>query len=82
MAGSISRATALNSPSPTASQRTDPVKSDVSAAGNAWSRSQEAPRLEDDNSAEIQARLAEKIPEWEAFDIVPSERFPEVSNDN
>ena len=38
--GSISRATALNSPSPTASQRTDPAKSDVSAAGNAWSMSQ------------------------------------------
>ena len=35
--GSISRATALNSPSPTASQRTDPAKSDVSAAGNIWS---------------------------------------------
>ena len=32
--GSISRATAVNSPSPTASQRTDPAKLDVSAAGN------------------------------------------------
>ena len=31
--GSISRATALNSPSPTASQRTDPAKSDVSVRG-------------------------------------------------
>ena len=40
-AGSISRATALNSPSATASQRTDPVKSDVSAAGNAASMSQD-----------------------------------------
>ena len=39
--GSISRAKALNSPCPTASQRTDPVKSDVSAAGNAWSMSQD-----------------------------------------
>ena len=35
--GSISRATAVNRPSPTASQRTDPAKSDVSAAGNIWS---------------------------------------------
>ena len=26
---------------------------------------------------EIQARLAEKLPEWEAFDIVPSERIPD-----
>ena len=41
VAGSISRATALNRPSPTASQRTDPAKSDVSAAGNAWSMSQD-----------------------------------------
>ena len=38
--GSISRATALNSPSPTASLRTDPAKSDVSAAENASSMSQ------------------------------------------
>ena len=39
-AGSISRATALNSPSPTALQRTDPTKSAVSAPGNAASMSQ------------------------------------------
>ena len=31
------------------------------------------PRPEDDNSAAIAARLAEKLPEWEAFDMVPSE---------
>ena len=47
-----------------------------------WVRRYRAPRAEDDNSAEIEARLAEKLPEWEAFDIVPSERFPEVSNDD
>ena len=40
--GSISRATAVNKSSPTASQRTDPTKSDVSAAGNAASRNQDA----------------------------------------
>ena len=29
-------------------------------------------------SADIAARLAEKLPEWEALDMVPGERFPEV----
>ena len=42
-----------------------------------WVRRYRAPRPEDDNAAEIAARLAEKLPEWEAFDLVPSERIPD-----
>ena len=45
-------------------------------------RGYRVPRPEDDNSAEIQAKLDKKLPEWEALDIVPSEKFPEVSNDS
>ncbi len=42
-----------------------------------WVRRYRASRPEDDNSAEVRARLDEKLPEWEAFDIVPSERIPD-----
>ena len=47
-----------------------------------WVRGYRAPRPEDDDAAAIDARLAEKLPEWEAFDVVPGERFPEDGNDD
>ena len=45
-----------------------------------WSRRYRAPRPEDDNNAAIQAKLEEKLPEWEALDIVPTESIDKISN--
>ena len=42
-----------------------------------WERDYRIPRAEDDNGAYIEAMLAEKLPEWEALNIVPTERIPD-----
>lgn len=41
-----------------------------------WVRGYRAPRPEDDVSGEVSRRLEEKLPEWEALDIVPTEAIP------
>jgi putative DNA methylase len=41
-----------------------------------------APRPEDDVEALVRAKLAEKMPDWQARNIVPDEAFPEQSNDD
>jgi len=42
-----------------------------------WVRGFRAPGVEDDNSAFIAERLAAKLPEWEANDMVPVETLPD-----
>lgn len=45
-----------------------------------WVRGYRAPRPEDDVSDLIAERLAEKLPEWEALDLIPTEAIGEPSN--
>jgi putative DNA methylase len=47
-----------------------------------WERSFREPLPEDDISAQISESLAEKLPEWEALDVVPNEAFPPDTNDD
>ena len=47
-----------------------------------WERGFRAPRAADENSEQIKGRLAAKVPEWLSNDIIPSEAFPEGTNDD
>ena len=58
------------------------AKTKSGKAREKWVRAYRAPRSEDDISALLTTALAEKLPEWEALDLVPNERFPENTNDD
>ncbi|MBQ7457434.1 MAG: DUF1156 domain-containing protein [Desulfovibrio sp.] len=47
-----------------------------------WIRGYRAPRPEDNVFDTVKTKLEEKLPEWEALDIVPTEAFPSDSNDD
>lgn len=42
-----------------------------------WERGYRAPSADDDLSEQVDAALAQKMPEWEALDLVPTEAVPE-----
>ncbi|CAM3225624.1 hypothetical protein SPZE110945_12265 [Sphingomonas zeae] len=47
-----------------------------------WVRGYRAPQSRDYDQSQISKMLAEKLPEWEAGDVVPSEQYPDNTNDD
>ncbi len=52
-------------------------KTKTGRSRESWQRGYRAPRPEDDVSALVAERLAEKLPDWDALDIIPSETLPD-----
>ena len=63
-------------------KRRETVRTKTGRAREKWVRGYRAPRPEDDDGAARRAVLDEKLAEWDAFDFVPNERFPEDGNDD
>ncbi len=47
-----------------------------------WERAYRAAVPSDNIHDDISSALKEKLPEWEALDVIPTERFPEICNDS
>lgn len=49
-------------------------------ARDAWERGYRSPTMRDDPTGKVAKTLEEKVPEWEALDLVPAEAIGELSN--